>query len=647
MEQIDPTAPTRQTFRWAFRPFWIMVALSAFLLAWEYDRRHAPETILSAKVYVEGERPVRGFAVKVDGVSHDVELPVPIGWRTLEFSAQDANSFETNIFVWYGPRSLGNMDLARSRGKLRFDVSPRPNRYTLRRRNDRFACPTGFFSNIPAGEYVAGFEYSDGLSRNMEVRVTGNAETPISLTNSIGSVELSGAPDGGEFVLKDASGDKRWTGRFPFVVPHLRSGEYRLTATREDYRIDRRLLVEPGQTNHTLIEFVFGGLEVTSEPVGATVYIGRNEVGITPVSVEHRIPGVYSVEVRKDGFDPLTLAVTVEGTNVAKAYAVLVNTRYRIAMSEYAEARRAGRYQMAVRALAEALVAQPNDVQATALFPGMRAAAFREEAMEHIDRGDLDKAMAMLAESDKIEPESDDAKRLRAKIAGIRETKERERIEAERRKADQERERAESNFRDALDSAQRALGSGNLQRAREYVAEARKWKSSDPAIVALEAEISSAQAKQDAAIAAQRLREQIERRRRELDSAMDGVARADENQPVASLVWRTTKSARQVQFACEPKDGKGMKMYDSTSHDDYLVTWRSGSTIPLLGVGTYVRFGVATLGPDLTEIRLRVYSLVFGEGKPAPDRSEKRNQAIVDSLYKTLTAALGGDLRNP
>ena len=90
-----------------------------------------------------------------------------------------------------------------------------------------------------------------------------------------------------------------------------------------------------------------------------------------------------------------------------------------------------------------------------------------------------------------------------------------------------------------------------------------------------------------------------------------------------------------------------MKMYDIDNHEDHLVTWRSGSTIPLLGVGTYVRFGVATLGPDLTEIRLRVYSLVFGEGKPAPDRSDKRNQAIVDSLHKTLTAALGGDLRNP
>ena len=46
-------------------------------------------------------------------------------------------------------------------------------------------------------------------------------------------------------------------------------------------------------------------LIITSEPVGATVFLNDTEVGRTPVEVDFTYFGVYDVRLLKEGFEPL------------------------------------------------------------------------------------------------------------------------------------------------------------------------------------------------------------------------------------------------------------------------------------------------------------------------------------------------------
>ena len=64
-------------------------------------------------------------------------------------------------------------------------------------------------------------------------------------------------------------------------------------------------------------------LDVTSEPSGAGVVINGHDAGTTPLRVAFRHHGTYRIELRKDGYEPVTAAAPVprkfyeiEGTDI-------------------------------------------------------------------------------------------------------------------------------------------------------------------------------------------------------------------------------------------------------------------------------------------------------------------------------------------
>ena len=638
MEPKDPSAPSRLTFRRAFRPFFFALAVSGALLAWDFHEKHVRTTVLTADVRMEGRPVGSDFSLSVDGRKLAfVGLPVGIGWKKVIISAPDADPEERECFVWYGGKDLGAIDLRRSRGKVEFKVIPPAPKYTLRGELGDFTSPTGFFAGIPAGEYTAGFVYGDDLALSKSVRVIGNQTLTVRLTNAVGGIEIVSDRDGAEFTLEAISGRNRWGGRIPFSKPFLPSGAYRLLARLGEYRIDRTLNILPGLTNRTVLEFVYGGISVTSDPAGATVAVDQVEKGTTPVVVDKVIPGEHRVSIQKSGFDPVVLEVTVQGTNVAGLNHTLVNTRYRVSMEEVTESRRLGRFRTALRALEVALEAQPNDPVATPLLAPTKAAAFREECADWLEREDLAKAERALSLAVAIEPDATDVPGLRMRIDQLKQRVEQERVAGEQRKAQENAERALQNARNLIRSQQ-------FDEVPASVEEARKWVSNHPQIPVVEQEFRDAQA----AAEKRRIENQIAQRRRELDAAINDLARADDHRPTATRAWTTTKSAREVQTACEPKDGKGMKMFDVVTPRAYLITWRNGNLIPLFG-GTYVRFAAADLAPNLTEIRAYLYRVMPSSqfGAPASQVGEDADARAVRSMESSLRTALGGDLRNP
>lgn len=649
MEPKDPSAPTRPTFVRAFRPFWITVVLGAVALAVDYHVRHARSTHYFLSVTIESEAPDDPFAVKVNGESaFGGTASATVGWNSVVVSAPNADPWRTNLFVWYGRNPLGSIDLRRSRGAVEFDVSPPPVRISLRGKYGLFEQASRLFTNIPAGRYQAEFEYGPSLARTSKVDVIGNQVTTNRLLNSVGALEVTATTNDVEFHLVADSAQPRIRGRLPYVFPYLPSGEYRLEATRGDYILERQVTIDPAQTNRVILEFVYGQIEITSDPPGARVALRSEPKGTTPFKLERVIPGRYGVEISKEDFDLVRIDLTVEGTNSVKTNVVLVNTRYRMAINEANEARRTGNLRKSLRALETALAVQPNDPVALEALERTKAGALREEAEELIDQGDLEKAAKVIDQAEEIEPRNPLHKPLRAKMEEVRIALEQRRKEAERRKAEEERRKAEENFRSAIEAVKADIRSENFGRARESISEAKKWGPNQSEIPVMEAELQAAQSKAEARVAEQRLQEQIRQRRRSLDESFAAILQADEFRPVATIVWLTSASALDVKRACEPVEGKGLNVFDVSMRNADLVTWRNGRLIPFLEIGSYYRFAACTLAPGVTEIRMACYNLGLGRsGKSEPVEDAAANRKKVEEVGRALSAALKGDLKVP
>lgn len=645
MEPSYPNAPARLTFVRAFRPFWITLACSLVFLGWDYHRRHLEETSVTAEVSVEGNAVGPQYDIREGGVLLMLSRPRGVLWREFGVSAKDADPLTTNFFVWYGRNSLGRIDLPRSRGKIELKVSPRPLRYSLKSGVVEYSTPTGFFSNIPAGEYDAEFRYSKEIVEHLPVRVAGNERRAVTVTNQVGVIEIVQKGEPGEFVLERTRGEGRWTGTLPFSSPFVRPGEFRLLARRGEYRIDRSIDVRPGVTNRIEIEFAYGALDISTKPEGAAITLAGKAMGDSPKVLGGLIPGAYTLELRKDGFDPVRIETPVLGNETNRIVRSLVNTRYREAMDRFQGARDRRRFVEAEAALRDALLALPGDAAALKEEPATKLDAVRDRAMRSMERGAFTEAEGYLKEVEALDPGSAATKALWDDLARLQKEAAEASIEAEkRRKEEAERERRRKTDV-AIAEAKGAASAGDLERARARLSEAKELTPLDPRVKEVEAAIAEAEAKKSAEIARLQLEDQVKNRRSEFCTALERAVAEEKYSPVSTLKWRTGKSARQVEFACEPKEGKGMDVYDLSSPREYLSTWRNGRTIPIIGTGVYIRFGAVTLSPGNTEVVALLYSLILGsDGRPQSDGDNERNAARARTISETLKKALGGDL---
>ena len=88
-----------------------------------------------------------------------------------------------------------------------------------------------------------------------------------------------------------------------------------------------------------------------------------------------------------------------------------------------------------------------------------------------------------------------------------------------------------------------------------------------------------------------------------------------------------------------------MAVYDLSSPRDYLSTWRNGRTLPILGVGTYIRFGAVTLPGTHRSIRHALQpSLRETTGDQTPDPSDERNSARLRTIGESPEEGPDGDL---
>jgi hypothetical protein len=145
-----------------------------------------------------------------------------------------------------------------------------------------------------------------------------------------GSVTITSEPPGGTVEVDGVS-----RGTAPVTIPALVVGDrYKVTVRREGHEpsVD---LVSPRDTGNTAVTVALRPLPATvvvkTTPPGATVVLGGQEVGTTPVTISTLAPGSeHEITLRRTGYTPVVekLRVPEPGTRGEAAFALSVDANF-------------------------------------------------------------------------------------------------------------------------------------------------------------------------------------------------------------------------------------------------------------------------------------------------------------------------------
>ena len=153
------------------------------------------------------------------------------------------------------------------------------------------------------------------------------------------SPPLMPPPNGFLFVKSIPSGsfiylNGKNTGRMtPDSITYLDYGTYQVTL-RKIYFKDTTITIQVKKNKKidTLINYLqnpamLGGMNLTSDPSGAEIFINDSSTGLsTPVTIHNLVPGLYIVNLKKLGFRDKKLNVAVESNKTIFANGVLLDT---------------------------------------------------------------------------------------------------------------------------------------------------------------------------------------------------------------------------------------------------------------------------------------------------------------------------------
>ena len=179
---------------------------------------------------------------------------------------------------------------------------------------------------LPVGEYSADL-FLKGHART-HVSWSIGSERPVSakgiLDSNVGTVKISSTPSQASVFV-----DGSEVGSTPFSLTRT-EGSYTIRI-ESDGCIPVERAVRVVKQRETRAHFKLaqrpGGIQVTSRPSGADLFINAEKRGVTPCTVEALEPGKYTIRLEKAGYDPLEASVKiVPGATDKKNYNLLCST---------------------------------------------------------------------------------------------------------------------------------------------------------------------------------------------------------------------------------------------------------------------------------------------------------------------------------
>ena len=352
--------------RRAFRPLlWWFVA-SSLLFLWQCHRTRASKATIQFTISMERHTGQNTPKATLNGLPYTPGQPCGLGWKKLVVEAEDAESFQTNCFVWYGGQTFGHITLARTRGRMDLEFAPAVE--TVRiiglEETNTLDNVTRKSLSLPTGRYSVEARFARFNIERM-VEVTRNQTTRVAIAPSITTLSLSSEPEAAEFELNSMRPlEVSVRGSTPATITALPTGEYELAIVRGDYRKNIPVkLSETNGTNTLKVEFGYAKLSISSEPADATIMRdGGKVLGQTPASFELQ-PGSYRLQIAKAGYFETNFSVTLTETDARAVSVTLANVSFVDAL-ERARSQSSGAFADYERALSDvekALQIKPND----------------------------------------------------------------------------------------------------------------------------------------------------------------------------------------------------------------------------------------------------------------------------------------------
>lgn len=180
------------------------------------------------------------------------------------------------------------------------------------------------FAGIPLGRYTVLIKKEGYETVERSVNVENEAVidlAEIALRKTSGGIEVVSEPVGADFKLIKTQGDEPKElieiGKTPARIEKLDPGEYQILMAVEGWpEYSKMIRVEDNRNTSVSAVFAKGGLNITSDPSGAELWIqsgGGNarKAGKTPMSMAELPVGKHTVELRNADWEPIRRTVEI------------------------------------------------------------------------------------------------------------------------------------------------------------------------------------------------------------------------------------------------------------------------------------------------------------------------------------------------
>src|SRR6184192_3300436 len=144
------------------RPLFWWALFVLFLFGVRTHQQLSERTKLLFSASLQGRSVSDEVSAQIDGKPILSGSRVAIGRHTFTISHPKAETFSTNVFLWYGPHQLGEIDLRRGTGLLSVEVTPPARLLTIRGPEFELMLTNspGVTSSVPTDAYVIEATYA-------------------------------------------------------------------------------------------------------------------------------------------------------------------------------------------------------------------------------------------------------------------------------------------------------------------------------------------------------------------------------------------------------------------------------------------------------------------------------------------------------
>ena len=323
------------------------------------------QTRLVFSISLQGQ-PAYEAAVKLDGQPFVAGNQISLWSHQLVISHPKAESFSTNFFAWYGRHDFGEVKLKRSYGVLSVQANPPASKITITgpEFSTTLYSSTGTNFNVPTDQYAVQAEYQH-WSQSQNVTVLADSTATSIFLPRLSALHLTCNHDEATYDLVSSNGQNVGNGNLPATLNGLPVGEYQLTVSYHNRRMQKSVFVEIGTTNEIPVEFALGAARIESVPSGADVRTpDGNYLGQTPLDLSDITPQTAQFNLSLSGYAPVSVTMEIAADQTSLCRTNLVSLRYLSAMRDARGYLSVSNYEAVVQATGEALNAKLGDPDA-------------------------------------------------------------------------------------------------------------------------------------------------------------------------------------------------------------------------------------------------------------------------------------------